>query len=549
MSIEKSVSKFLLSKRQPKDIFLLFLLAMLLLWLPTYLKQELNLFELGLYLPGIDAVSQGQVPFRDFFHLRGPFELYLPTLFMKVFGFRLDVLATYFYVGTIMTMLASIIIAIELIEQRILLYSFVLILITRTFPRVVFTCWGGMRYAWGLLAIWCLIRFLKSNRSGWLLAGGCLTAIGMLTSIEIGVIVFAAFIIMIILNQEYQRRLWVFFLGFLLVILPYSTYLICQHALMPYLQGQWIVVTHMQQTFLELDRVPNTIPKFLHAILIPTDKSFYQMTPMYCYIFFFTLYFWRILKKNINVLDHAAFLVAAYGLISFLTGFRKIEFVEYEMALQPEKIVLFYLLGQLVAEIPKKISTAKWLSGFLILVVFISSVIYSVGRFNTRFYKSSWVYQLIGNKKNGKTELINGALETPIDLPRIKNMIIPVWQAQDLDELQSFVDQHVPAHEAIWMYPELGSLHFLLNRPWVGRFPMVTLSWMDDQGFADYEATLEQNPPNFAIVKKEKNFYFDKTYFLVEGNRIKQDHLMQFLSQHYVIKEQTPSYLIYQRVH
>lgn len=265
----------------------MFLLALLLLWQPSYLHQELNLFEWGLYLPGIDAVSQGQVPFRDFFHLRGPFELYVPALFMKIFGFRADVLAAYFYLGTVLTILVAVLIAYELIQQRFLLYSFVLILVTRTFPRVVFTSWGGMRYAWGLLAVWCLIRFLKDNRSGWLLAGGCLAAIGLLTSIEIGVIVWIAFMAVMALSREHRRASWVFLSGFLCVTVPYGIYLVSQNAVMPYVQAQWTVVSHMQKTFLQLDRVPDTIPKFLHALFFPPDKSFYQMTPMYSYMFFF----------------------------------------------------------------------------------------------------------------------------------------------------------------------------------------------------------------------------------------------------------------------
>lgn len=201
MFIEK-LSKFFQSKRSPQDIFLLMLLALLLLWQPGYLRQQLNLYEWGLYLPGIDAIAQGQVPFRDFFHLRGPFELYLPAFFMKTFGFRADVLATYFYIGSVLTILVAILIAYELIQQRVLLYSFVLIIVTRTFPRVAFTFWGGMRYAWGLMAIWCLIRFLKSNRPGWALAAGCLTAIAAWTSIEVGVIVLAAFIVIMILCRD-----------------------------------------------------------------------------------------------------------------------------------------------------------------------------------------------------------------------------------------------------------------------------------------------------------------------------------------------------------
>ena len=83
-------------------------------------------------------------------------------------------------------------------------------------------------------------------------------------------------------------------------------------------------------------------------------------------------------------------------------------------------------------------------------------------------------------------------------------MTIPVWQAQDLEELKAFVDEHVPAHEAVWMYPDLGSLHFILERPWVGRFPMVTLSWMDEAWFNDYMKAIELNPPRYAIIAKEK---------------------------------------------
>ena len=72
---------------------------------------------------------------------------------------------------------------------------------------------------------------------------------------------------------------------------------------MPYLQGQWVVVTNMQKTFLQLDPVPDTVPKFLHAIFYPFDPSFYQLTPMYCYMFFFSLYFWRVFNKKATTVE------------------------------------------------------------------------------------------------------------------------------------------------------------------------------------------------------------------------------------------------------
>ena len=75
------------------------------------------------------------------------------------------------------------------------------------------------------------------------------------------------------------------------------------------------------------------------------------------------------------------------------------------------------------------------------------------------------------------------------------------------------------------------------------------MSWMDEGWFADYAAALQQNPPLYAIVNKKMPFYFDKVYFLVPANRIKHERMMQFLYNHYVVEGQTPSYLIYRRVH
>ena len=54
---------------------------------------------------------------------------------------------------------------------------------------------------------------------------------------------------------------------------------------------------------------------------------------------------------------------------------------------------------------------------------------------------------------------------------------------------------------------------FYTRRPWVGRFPMVTLSWMDEGWFAEYETALERNPPRYAIFDKVKLFYFNRYLF------------------------------------
>jgi hypothetical protein len=215
------------------------------------------------------------------------------------------------------------------------------------------------------------------------------------------------------------------------------------------------------------------------------------------------------------------------------------------MSLQPDKIILFYLLGQLIGWAQQKLTKFKWVATVLVAAVVLSSVIYSAGRFKTRFYKSSWVCQLIEGRDAQKKGLITGAMVTVIDLPRIRRMTIPIWQAQDLEQLTAFVDRHVPEHETVWIYPDLGSLYFILDRPWVGRFPMAILSWMDEGWFADYETALKRHPPRYAIFDKMKSFPFDRACCLVPANHIKHERIMQFLSDHYVIEAQTPTYFIY----
>ncbi len=532
---------------KPIDILLISLLSVILLWQPYYLYQQVNLFEWGLYLPGIDAVAQGQIPYRDFFHMRGPFELYVPAFFMSVFGFRADVLGTYFYLGSVLTILVILWIAYELIKQRALLYCFVLVLIARTFPRVVFTFWGGMRYAWGALAIWGLVKAFKTRRRRWFLASGVFMGISFLTSIEIGIGVFFAFLALNVVVKEIRKSAGLFLAGFLVIILPYFIYLLTQNALGPYLQAQIVVVTKNPNTFLQIEPTPNTPTKFVHALFVPSDMNFRQMTPFYCYIAFVCFYFWRWINKKVTVLDQALVAVAAYGIILYTTGFRSLWASVFEMSLQPEKIILFYLLAQLVSEIKYKFNKFKWVATIVLVAIVLSSVVYSTGRFNKRFFTVAWLGKKIAGKDTAKLVPLSEQSTQLLDLPRIKHMVVPSWQAEDLKQLKSFIDKHTKPHERVWMYPELASLHFILNRPWVGRFPMGTSPWLDEGWFIEYEKDLQAAPPEYAIVNKVIPSYFEKNYFPIKASKVKYERMMNFLQSHYVVEESTPTYFIYRR--
>ena len=96
------------------DVIFLSIFAILITLHPYFMHGKINIFEVGLYLPGIQSILNGGIPYRDFFHLRGPFELYMPALMMKMFRMHLTVLYSYFYFGTILCFIFCILIAKEL---------------------------------------------------------------------------------------------------------------------------------------------------------------------------------------------------------------------------------------------------------------------------------------------------------------------------------------------------------------------------------------------------------------------------------------------------
>ena len=181
------------------DAAILSVFAVLITLHPHFMHGKINIFEVGLYLPGLQSILSGEIPYRDFFHLRGPLELYMPALLMKIFGMHIAVLYSYFYFGTISCLILCILIAKEIFKTRFVLCLFTLVLIARTFPRVVFTHWGGMRYALGLLAIWFAVKFFKSEKPKWMFGAGISCVLALLTSIEMGVYsfagIFAAFLV------------------------------------------------------------------------------------------------------------------------------------------------------------------------------------------------------------------------------------------------------------------------------------------------------------------------------------------------------------------
>lgn len=556
------------------DIAILSVFTILITLQPFFMHGKINIFEVGLYLPGIQSILNGEIPYRDFFHLRGPFELYMPALMMKIFGLHLTTLYSYFYFGTVLCLILCILIAKEIFQTRFVLYLFAPVLIARTFPRVVFTFWGGMRYALGLLAVWCAIKFFKKNKPIWMFGAGLCSVAALFTSIEMGVYsisgVLAALIVSKILKvQETKlilKSLGAYIAGLCVIAIPFGIYLVVNSAMIPYIDATLTVVFRMQQVVdghLASIYPKNFIDAFL-AMSNPWHTNFKHMTPGYLYIFVLIYLCFRLKRRIFSRGDLAIICLGIYGLIMYNTGFRAIWTSHFEMALQPEKILLFFLLEQAFLYVMLKKSqylnpSVELLPGqgrmlnvakiyginFLIFAFFMSSIGYSIARYNHRFV----AYKILRNKITGKDieqlkPLANEDARA-VNIERASGIIVPVEQAEELEQMDAFVKNYVGKNEELFTYPELGAYNFFFDRRSFGGFPIATFTWFNDQWHEGFFEKLKLKKPQRIIVEKELPQYWKDIYLALEPNRKKHQDVMNFITANYDIEAETRLSYIY----
>ena len=537
------------------DLWILSAFVILVTFQPFYLTGQINLFELGLYLPGIQGVFHGQIPYRDFFHLRGPFELYMPAACMALFGKNVAVLETYFYVGNVLSLVICVWIAKELLRTRGVLYLLVPVLVARTFPRVVFAFWGGMRFALGLFAVYCLIKFFKTNKFVWFFAAGVIAAVSLFTSIEIGVGVIASAVTALGLASIFLwkdlsrtiRTLVVFGSGFLLIFVPYILYLSTQQALGPYVDATKALLVNMQNVFPQDQQVPQNVGEAVAAMFNPSSKNFRHMTPAYCYATLAVMMFLDVRRRKLEVWHWALSALAVYGVIMYVGAFRNIWASQLEMALQPEKIIYFILLerGLFFLKEKSRRGVPKWKIVFIAAAVGLTlwSVIYSFGRFQKRFP----AVQILTGKNIQKIKLLSGEEVRTLQLDRISGMTAPAWQAQDLEELTRYLHQHTAADEPVFMFPEMGAQYFIVDRPWIGRFPMGTLSWLNDDWHVQWMDQLKKADPRWVVMPQHLRDDFYNIYFTVDANKRKYEEVAHYIEERYTVVSSTPTLNILKR--
>ena len=134
----------------------------------------------------------------------------------------------------------------------------------------------------------------------------------------------------------------------------------------------------------------------------------------------------------------------------------------------------------------------------------------------------------------------------PLRIERAKGIIVPAAQADELEQIQEFVREHVAKDEVLFTYPELGTYNFLVDRRFYGRFPLATFTWFNDRWHAELLGQLNSSRPRYIILEKEIPQYWKDVYLGLEPNRKKFQQMMDFIHSNYVLVHETPRSGIYQ---
>jgi len=558
--------------QRPKiiDAVILSLFVVLVTLRPFFLHGEINLFEVGLYLPVVDAVLQNKIIFRDVFYLRGPFDIYMIAMLMKVFSPHVSVLYSYFYLGNVLSLVLCVWIAKELLCSRYIFYLFVPVVIGRTFPRVVFMFWGGMRYAFGLMAVYCAVKFFKHLKFMWMFWVGIFASLSLFTSIEMGVFVIAGTCGALLFSRIFHlhdgkflgKSLMTFCGGMGIIAVPYLMYLVLSGALIPYVEAVFSVIFRMGHHF----RVeyPLSLFEALIAMVTPTSKNFRHLTPVYTYLFLLLYAIFAFKKKKITSQHCAIVFVAVYGFVMYVAAFRNITGSQFEMALQPEKILLFFMLEvtffvflnnkhALIASV-KQAGQVKWYDNrrlriyflnFCFVALFNSSVCYAINRYQKRFFSFQYVRDRVLGRDTKYLRPWEKVKSRALSIERAKGMIVPVTQADQLESLVHFLEKETGKNEPVLMYPEMGTEYFLANRPFIGRFPVGTLTWFRNDWHKEYYQEISSTKPQVAVINTQPGPWFEDIYFQVKENRRNDQAVMDLVQQEYIWQKRISNLDIY----
>ena len=124
-------------------------------------------------------------------------------------------------------------------------------------------------------------------------------------------------------------------------------------------------------------------------------------------------------------------------------------------------------------------------------------------------------------------------------------MVVPLEQAKELEEVAQFIERNTQPREAVFMFPELGAYNFIVDRPFVGRFPVGTLTWFNERWHHELLAALKEQKPRYAVLTKNLPEHFETIYFQKAASKKFYDDVVNFIRANCHVETATTDSIIY----
>ncbi len=529
----------------------------LIIWFavePNWPHGFVDYLEAGQYLGPINGIFHGGIPYRDSYTLFGPFFLYLPACVMLLCGKTLAVLRTYFHVAAILNVLIAYGVGCLLCRRRFFRWFIPFVVLLEAYHPFWSTRWGGLRTGCELLLLGCLTRYVQTGSTRALVTAGLVTAFGLLYSTDVGIvnlIVTGALVAWMILGQsplarERLRDFRWFGVGLALMLFPWGVYVAMHGAFWPYLvTAFWIMPIGHGTVWRRGASLVVRGPQGPGVLPFLASELFKLYVPLLLCGLFFGLIVVERLKRQRTKDATIVWCFTVCGMLLYVMAFRAIDSAQFQMALPPLIIMGGWALEQAAAYVAGWVLSSRHgparrtpltlvISGVFLLVV----AMYVVGS-EKRYFRSlsGWVWYQ--QHKAALTPFYLGPIWVaqadwqPLRCTRGGGIRVPAFQAQELDGVTQFLQEHTAPEEAIVTFPEHGIFNFLADRPGISRFDIAGFAITTPAWRQEFLAALETHPPRFAIVGKRLS---SMAQFLGKKTEVLPEAAAYLTAHYHVIK-------------
>lgn len=541
---------------------------------PNFLDGFIDFLETGQYLACVNGIFEGKTPYKDFFVLFGPFQIYAISGIMAVFGKTIATFKVFFYLNYIFSFLAVYFLARQILRRRILAYLATLVCLVEVSHPFWATSWDFGRMGLGMIVLLVLLVFARRRDMRLIFVAGILSAVTLFYTLDVGLLVICAslaFFAALLLEDKgaegtekgrsFIRLLLWYISGGLVIMGPFFTFMALTGGLGSYVEAAFYVLPryHMKTW-------GQAVPSLLEGIKtaqgiwgFARSEVFRVYLPIPIYTLIATYLITALIRRRWNKEVSFVIPLFVYGVLAYRTSFRSILGPQFQVALPPFILLISLFLERWLDSVcarDEHLLPGRQTRGWPALLKTVAiglSLVLAVTYFlisPKRYYGTLEGWYLYQQFKPGL--VVTYSFPVPRDrlnlvrskVERIGDAMIPSWQEAQVSRVVEYLRKNTKEGEEIFCFPEHGLYHFLAERPGSTRFHIPGMAWTTPAYRAELLQELRSQKPRIIVFSTELSNLaksIGRTEELLP-------EVSSYITQRYRIAQQFGSILIYVRI-